>query len=271
MEHPMNTEILDRIQLRQGGGAGDPRTGLCVMELVSWLAGADETSDHPLSSSPALTRFAIALNDTAPSGRTRNSLKALAPVLAGTYCPHLEDERANYVLRETAHQIVVPALRNAGHKHLARVLRAVRGREEIGFVASAILPQLGPGVAFDLVAYLSEAASGPTKIDLAEQILVRADRLSDVGQRQRLKLWRGMRKILEGAARIGPHGIDEAALDARLDALAEKLWPRERHHTVLPNWLDALVNGPAGTPALPAPKKLGPQLKPFVFKVLEDA
>ena len=56
--------------------------GACAMELVSYLAG-EPWSDHPRCTCPAITAYAIGLNDRGPQW-LRDVLRDLAPKMIGT-------------------------------------------------------------------------------------------------------------------------------------------------------------------------------------------
>ena len=106
----MMREFLGGAHLKNGGGGGDPARGMCVMELVDWLAGAEgRLTDHPQTACPVLTEFAISLNDCAPSVKLRDTLKPLAILLVGTRDPARAWARADYLVRECIARLIAPA------------------------------------------------------------------------------------------------------------------------------------------------------------------
>jgi hypothetical protein len=118
----MDFEKLASIHLIQGAGGGDPKAGLCIMEMVSYFDGAERVTDHPECACPALTKYAIRLNDTAPSQEDRDSLKPLLPLLAGTRDAASIDARVRYLVFETARRIVAPLF----DKHWPNRAKAIR-------------------------------------------------------------------------------------------------------------------------------------------------
>ena len=77
-----------------------PEKGMCLMELVAYLAGEEHT-DIPACSSPLLTYMAQYVNDTV-SNENRQRLIPLAWELMGTRCDACERMRA----RESWHYAV---------------------------------------------------------------------------------------------------------------------------------------------------------------------
>ena len=80
--------------LRKGAGRGNPKDGLCLMQMVDYFSGRDrQISDHPRCACPVLTCFCIFVNDCAPSQAARDELwplvwqlgmwSAMPPVLRG--------------------------------------------------------------------------------------------------------------------------------------------------------------------------------------------
>ncbi|MES1200281.1 MAG: hypothetical protein ABUS57_02385 [Pseudomonadota bacterium] len=102
----MQFEKLGDIHLRRGGGGGDPTRGMCVMELVSKLDGYTVLTDHPKSACPALTTYAITLNDSASTQAMRDTLTPLALVLSGSRGADRIGVRATYLAHETAVRIL---------------------------------------------------------------------------------------------------------------------------------------------------------------------
>jgi hypothetical protein len=71
--------------------------GACVMELASYVAGAP-WSDHPPCTSPVITSFLIAWNDSLPSNAERDRLlKPLIPEVIDTKSTPAVEERRSYL------------------------------------------------------------------------------------------------------------------------------------------------------------------------------
>lgn len=104
----MSFEAHVDLHLRLGGGGGDPKDGLCLMEFVDLLSGAERVTDRPRTACPVLTELAINLNDFAPSDQERDGLKPFAPRLIGTNDPEMAWPRADYIVRQAAARVVAP-------------------------------------------------------------------------------------------------------------------------------------------------------------------
>jgi hypothetical protein len=258
----MTKAFLDEIRLSEGGGGGDPKTGLCVMELVSWLEGAEDTTDRPRLSSPALTSFAIALNDSAPSARTRDTLKPMAALLCCSLDPDHESARIDYIRRAVAREIAPALLRHVGLESAAQNLRRAKSEAELQAGARAARAEAGRDARTLVVARLLDSLCARDAEGVAEQVLLHLEDTAGPG-RLRLMLWRKMRAILDGAIKLGRAGsLDDPKFAARLGALELLLHPDRARpaapfpalQPALPAWLDALVHGPAAAPDIaPAP------------------
>src|SRR5260370_36562246 len=96
MEH-----VFGRVQLVRG--KGERRRGrLCIMSFVALLAGERHT-DAPVTASPFIRHFAIALNDAMPEAE-RQRLKLFAPRIVGTN-DGLDRDRARLVKRMLAAEL----------------------------------------------------------------------------------------------------------------------------------------------------------------------
>ena len=76
--------------LSQGGHRRGPKSGACVMEYVSVLAGGNTFTDEPRCTHPALSALARLVNDHTVQDGARARLALLAPGLIGT---HTNDAR----------------------------------------------------------------------------------------------------------------------------------------------------------------------------------
>ncbi|HRE45192.1 MAG TPA: hypothetical protein PKY87_14645, partial [Terricaulis sp.] len=83
-------------------GAGHVSAGVCVMEVVDYVTGADDVTDHPACACPLLTRIAIRLNDAAPSQAYRDRLLPLVPLLAGSRDPDKRAARSWFIGQQVA-------------------------------------------------------------------------------------------------------------------------------------------------------------------------
>lgn len=120
----MDFTKIAEINLIGGAGGGDPRNGLCIMEMVSWFDGAQKVTDRPECACPFLTDVALRLNDRAPTQEDRNTLKPLLPLLAGTRDEPSRRARAWFVMRESVLRILCVPLEKIGKTDLAESLRA---------------------------------------------------------------------------------------------------------------------------------------------------
>ena len=209
----MDFEALARISLRKGAGGGDPRNGLCVMELVSWISGDDRTTDEPACASPYLTGYAIALNDSAITRQVRDSMKSLAFSLLNTHDPGRERVRGGFLLRESAQRIVAPLLLEIGVEAAAhRLGRASRRRDilQSAHEAEAALSNVARSATWAnaraAVGRLREAAGGDSikaARALKESLYCALVALDD--EDAKLVLWREARAILIEAIKLGKH------------------------------------------------------------------
>ena len=214
----MDFETLARVSLRKGAGGGDPRNGLCVMELVSWISGDDRATDEPACASPHLTAFAIALNDSAITRQVRDSMKPLAFMLVNTRDPRRERQRGDYLLRESAHRLLAPLLSEFGLDAEAHRLRNASTRRDIlqaARAAEAALSNVARSVAWAnaraAVARLSEAAGGDHRkapLSLRDSVYCALTALDDV--EAKLALWREAHAILIAAIKMGKHSDPNA-------------------------------------------------------------
>ena len=168
---------IARINLIKGAGGGDPRAGLCIMEMVSYFDGADRVTDHPECACPVLTAFAIRLNDQAPSQDDRDTLKPLLPLLAGTRSPERQQARVEHLARAVVHRIVAPVFDLRGWSEHAAALRAAHTMADIKEAAAA-----------------------------AAAAYAAADAAADDDREAQRWFWFAQREILIEAINLGPHG-----------------------------------------------------------------
>ena len=214
----MDFEALARIRLSNGAGDGDPRHGLCVMEMVSWISGDDRTTDQPSCASPHLTTFAIALNDSAITSEVRDSLKPLAFLLVDTYDPGRERMRSTYLMRESAHRLLAPLLCEVGLDLAAHRIRRARTRHGIRHAARSAEAALSNvsrsstwANARAAASRLAQAASG----DHGKAVLALRDSAycaltASEDTNAKLAMWRDAHATLCAAIKMGKHSKGDA-------------------------------------------------------------
>ncbi len=99
-----------------------PSQGMCVMEMVSFLAGED-WSDMPACSSPVVSRFCQVLNDRMGQD-FRDKLQSYVPRLIGTASPEYDQKRAEYLAWQAIKVFAPIALDAAGLPDQAEILRS---------------------------------------------------------------------------------------------------------------------------------------------------
>ena len=98
-----------------------PQEGMCVMEMVSFLAG-EEWSDMPPCSSPVVAKFCQVINDRFDQ-EFRDKLQAYVPRLISTVSPEHDQERAVYLAWQAVTVFAPIALDTAGLGREAAKLR----------------------------------------------------------------------------------------------------------------------------------------------------
>jgi len=182
-----------------------PAEGMCVMEMVSFLAG-EEWSDMPECSSPVVASFCQVLNDGMGQD-FRDRLQFYVPRLIGTASPEHDLERAEY-LAWSAIRIFAPmALDAAGLNGEAEKLRGFNG--SLKDAASAA--KAAYNTAFSDGAYAAASVSAPafasaeaayasTSADAAAAASARAAAYSGDADAEVIF------DVLDGLLRIGPSG-----------------------------------------------------------------
>jgi hypothetical protein len=216
----MNFENLARIRLRKGPGGQDADDGgLCVMELVSWIASDERVTDEPSCACPVLTAFAIALNDSAPDGERGDSLKPLALKLAGSRDPRRERVRATLILRAMA---ALLAKIIAEDLPSARLLKA-HTRKEIASAALVARAELSNAARCDawanICAALNRLAEAARAHDRAFELALR-DAVYCALAAGAPADWLRARDILTEAIDLGAQGAIEAPVFRREAAFA---------------------------------------------------
>ena len=207
----MKIEDFGPITLSRGAHKS-PREGMCFMEMVSFLAGA-EWSDMPDCSSPVVARFCQRINDNFPQ-EDRDQLQRYVPRLIGTASPEHEQERAEY-LAWSAIRVFAPAvLEKCGLTALSEELRDFQGtlgeaKKEIDIIISAtrVLPIETASIAAELAASNDAECAAIFAADAAR------------GLEPALIF-----EVLDGLLEIGPSGTDYTqAQIKRVPALIEAI------------------------------------------------
>ena len=215
---------LANIKLRAGKGGGDPRNGLCIMEMVDYFNGADRVTDHPQCACLALTHYAISLNDRAPSQEDRDSLKPLLPLLSGSRDSAAEKKRAEYLVRETCARIVAPVLAGRWPEHAATIEDAARdgsltelrmacldAANDAAAYAAAYAAANAAATAANDAAYAAAYAAAAIAAAIAANAAATAANAA-----ARRAIWFTQKAILDGAIKLGAHGrLDIASVPAR--------------------------------------------------------
>ena len=98
-----------------------PSDGMCVMEMVAFLAG-DEWTDSPACASPIVTNFCQVINDKMPQA-FRDKLQGYVPRLIGTASPEHDLERAVFLAWRAVKVHAPISLDKAGLRDEAEKLR----------------------------------------------------------------------------------------------------------------------------------------------------
>lgn len=253
----MDFAKLASINLIAGKGGGDPKNGLCLMEMVSYFAGADRVTDTPPCACPMLTKIAIILNDRAPSQQARDTLKPLLPLLSGSRDERALKARAWFVMRECAVRILAARLDLIADKaprprippSLAAALRAAADPAAMRKAVNAADRWLcayasadayaaaygnvsayayGIAVAYTHAKTNTNANDNANDADAAAYANaaaygIVATNVEAYAQR-RLQAFEATREILTDALKLGAHGgldLTAPATDARADRLLE--------------------------------------------------
>ena len=98
-----------------------PSDGMCVMEMVAFLAG-DKWTDEPACASPIVTTFCQVINDQMPQA-FRDKLQGYVPRLIGTASPEHDLERAVFLAWRAVKVHAPISLDKAGLRDEAEKLR----------------------------------------------------------------------------------------------------------------------------------------------------
>ena len=205
------------------GAHHDPSKGMCVMEMVSFLAG-EEWSDTPLCSSPVVAQFCQILNDR--MGQSfRDRLQTYVPRLIGTASPEHEEERAEYLAWQAITVFAPIALDAAGMHEHAKLLRDFdrsKGLKAAVAVADEAAAAAAHAAARATAAAAAAAAHAAAHADDAATAV--ADAVADADAVAVADAHDAAFDALDGLLAIGPSGAayTEEHL-SRLPALREAL------------------------------------------------
>lgn len=126
----MSIDSIDSIDLStitlHRGSHLDRSDGLCINEVVAWLAG-EPHGDNPSCVCPVLRRLTMAVNDRMrDAGARTRLLMPYAPRLIGTAGDPAATQRRTYIVADWAVREIAPiALDAAGMVEQAAILRAL--------------------------------------------------------------------------------------------------------------------------------------------------
>lgn len=124
-DRPLPEAALADLILKNGGHS-DRSNGLCLMEVVAWVAG-EPHSDQPRCVSPVLGAFGRSFNDGLNDDQRRTEmLRPFVPRLVGTAASAAIEERRAFMAMDWLIRVHTPAwleLREVGRPH-ASALRA---------------------------------------------------------------------------------------------------------------------------------------------------
>jgi len=76
-------DLINTLTISEGSHTSR-KTGMCVMEAISYIAG-EEFSEHPECACPVITAFMISFNDSLPDNASRDRwIKPLIPAIIGS-------------------------------------------------------------------------------------------------------------------------------------------------------------------------------------------
>ena len=152
----MNIEDFGPFTLSASAHSG-PDQGMCVMEMVSFLAG-EEWSDNPPCSSPIISRFCQVINDRMGQ-EFRDRLQTYVPRLIGTASPEHDADRAEYLVWSSIRVFAPIAMRAAGLEEWAVRLEGLSGSlAEARVVCRGARSAAAAAAAYDAAAAADAAA-----------------------------------------------------------------------------------------------------------------
>lgn len=105
---PLPLEALAALSLKHGAHE-DRSNGLCLLEVVAWVAG-EKHSDHPTCVSPVISAFGRAWNDALPTDADRDRLlKPLIPLMIGTRTGSADETTRAWLATDWLVRVQAPA------------------------------------------------------------------------------------------------------------------------------------------------------------------
>jgi hypothetical protein len=89
------------LHLRHGVGNGNPKDGLCLLQMVDWFSGNEKPKDTPLCVDVSLWHIAMWLNDSTNCQAQRDRLWPFVWKLIGTVDQSSRINRLAYIRIET--------------------------------------------------------------------------------------------------------------------------------------------------------------------------
>jgi hypothetical protein len=239
-------ELFQPVKLRYGSGNGDPKDGLCLMQMVDWFSGSTKVKDNPKCASPVLCQVGIKLNDTAKDDETRNRLWPLVWKLLDSNDPEAEFLRIEFMVHEITHRIVAPLFNNIDlPEHTEAVLKATTPeeiKEAIKNASEAVShsDKIGSIAIGYVTNQIYEAASGLVslkgKLERIEFMLTSAYYASSAAtymlhsieyaglrEEEISKIWDKLLQIFIEAIDLGKHGEEDPVYVPRAVELKELL------------------------------------------------
>lgn len=225
----MKLDDFGPLSLSQGSHTS-PSDGMCIMEMVSYLAG-EPWSDTPGCSAPTLSSYSRVINDKAPQ-YVRDQLQTRVLQLIGTADPDAEVARAEHFAWAAITIFAPYALRAEGSHAAAETLAsfdrsaglpaAARAAKEVAYTAN---------YAADAAAWAAAtAATDATAGGLAKEVAYAARAAAyapgaaayAAGAAAVAAVWAvawdDALRVLDEAIALGKHGTSDAPLE-RLSAL----------------------------------------------------
>ena len=204
----MNIEDFGPFTLSASAHSG-PDQGMCVMEMVSFLAG-EEWSDNPPCSSPIISRFCQVINDRMGQ-EFRDRLQTYVPRLIGTASPEHDADRAGYLVWSSIRVFAPIAMRAAGLEEWAVRLEGLSGSlAEARVVCRGARSAAAAAAAYDAAAAAAAYAAADAAYAAAYAAADAAYAAADAAYAAAAAAYAAdddaIFKVLDGLLKIGPSG-----------------------------------------------------------------
>ena len=233
--------MLDWKLLRGSHEFPGPDGGTCINEAAIVAAGYSYRAVHSIDDCPAsfsrpIAMFALCLNDLLEDAPRQDLLLPFVTRLDGTAdSPKVEMARADMMLRQTAVDILAPALAQAGFAEMAKRCRSLTTPDELIEMARQLRTRTPPGVHLLLVAACDSAADAaqqwlagrPSEVVrclahvIGDVATVMGDGLAAAGRdRASTKVFKRATAILDAVLKIGKRSDPDGAhtVTRRMDA-----------------------------------------------------